>query len=191
MGSPFRPGFRSRRNSFPSVRKPINTSYVSTNGVNIISTATTVDNALLVTADSPDKTIITVPGTTAAQVENNSRIIKRGSFLRMSAYTDAIGALFTIWVYKNPRGTITAPTVGNDFNTGPLTEDNIQLRKNTIYYWRGLLSAEQIHRFRIPLFSRRNNFLLDLSTLRLFLANQSATDNINYMHYGRIRTIEG
>lgn len=180
-----------RRNAFPVARKPIRTIYVSTAGVNIISTASVVTNQMLITADSPDTSITTVPGVTVAQCENNSKIIKRGSFLRLSAWSDATGALLTVWVWKNPRGAITAPVTANQFSTNPLVEDNMQLRKNTIFYWRGVLSAQNVLRLRVPLWSRRNNFLQDLSTLNLLVANESGTDNINYTHYGRIHTIEG
>lgn len=187
----FRRPMRRQRSGFVIPRKPISTSYVSTAAVNIISTATSVDSAILQTDDSPDKSIVTAYGSTVSRVENNSRVVRRGSFLRLNAWCVDDPVLFTMWVYKNPRGSITAPATANDFNLNPLTEDYIQLRKNTIFYWRGLLNAQEVTRFRVPLWSKRNSFLLDNTTLRLYLANSDATNNVNYMLYGRIRTVEG
>lgn len=172
-------------------RKPITTSYLTSGTLNIISFGTTVNVGMLVASDSPDKSIITDFSSTIAQVENNSKIVRKGSILKISATSTVDSQLLVIWIYMNMKGNVVAPVTSDAFNTAPLTLANAQLRKYTIFYWKGLLSAQNPRSWRIPLFSRRNSTMYDLTSIRLNITNAGSAGNINYVAYGRFKSIEG
>lgn len=126
-----------------------------------------------------------------SQVENNTRIMK-GSFLKLNVLATTAPAIVGIWVYMNTKGMITAPVDSDDFNEGPTTEDNAQLREKTIFYGHFPLSTSEFRSIKIPLWSRRNNYLTDPSTtLVVVVHNKNTTPSIQFQGYGRIRTLEG
>lgn len=186
---------RRTRTVMRGPKKHITTSYAETGGVNTIGPGTSIDFAVLSASDSPTKTTITNLATagTSAVVENNSVILKKGSFFKLNLFAALSFTVIGIWIYRNKGGYITAPTNSFDFNQGPLTEDNAQLREATVYYTRIALTAEESRTLRIPLWSKRNRSMTDSTVLRMVIHNQNLTAlaNVNYSGYGRIRTIEG
>lgn len=179
----------SFRRGFHPVRKPVSTHYldVSTG----IALASTVDAnySVLLASDSPDKTIVTNLSSTVAQCENGSRILKKGSFLLLNFLSDGPG-IVNLWVYMNEKGTVVAPTDSDDFSQGPLTLANQQLREHTIFYKSLTLDTNAARQIRIPLGSRRNNYMGDTNILVLAVDNTTTTA-ISFNGYGRVRTVEG
>lgn len=182
---------RPRRTAFMRVRKPSRTSYIEVSSTIGLATGVAANYSLLLCSDSPDKGIITNMSSTIAQVENNTRILK-GSFINLQLLATTVPVIATVWVYMNYKGMVVAPTDGTDFNEGPQTLANAELRKNTIFYRRFPLSVNEWRNYRIPLFSRRNNFLADpTSVLAMEIHNTGAAGGLSILAYGRIKTLEG
>lgn len=181
---------RLRRQTFRAVRKPANTSYIETAGPITLAAGVTANYTLILASDSPNKALVADMAGVLAQCENNSRITK-GSFIDMSFFTGSAFAVVNVWAYLNPKGMITAPTTGYDFNQAPTTEDNAQLRKQTIFYKRFVLTFPESRHFRFRLGGKRNNYLTDGSNLVIVVQNAATASTLSFHAYGRIRTIEG
>lgn len=181
---------RPRRSNFMRVKKPATTSYISVLGTSLAA-STTANYSILLANDSPNKALVTDMASVVAHCENNSTILRRGSFLHLNFLGTTVPAIVTVWLYMNSKGLVTAPTDGNDFSSLPQTEDNAQLREKTIFYRQVPLSSSEFRGVRIPLGGRRNNHLVDGSILVLVIHNRTAAGAIQWSGYGRIRTIEG
>lgn len=182
---------RPRRSGFMRVRQPATTSYIETSGLATIATTTATSYLLLLASDGPNKALVT-DLSAVAQVENNSRILKRGSFMQFNLIANSAPAVVNLWVWLNKKGSITPPTNGYDFSLAPVTEDNAQLREQTVVYRRVSLSTTDFVTVRLPLGSRRNNYLTDpASALTLVVHNTSGASTISFTAYGRIKTLEG
>lgn len=182
---------RPSRRGFIGVRKPIHTSYIDVSTGIALAASVDANYSLLLASDSPNTSLVTDMASVVSQVENNSRIIKKGSFIQLNFLASDAPGTVGIWVYMNSKGTVVAPADIDDFNQGPNTLANSQLREYTIFYKQMSLDINSFRSLRIPLGSRRNNYLSDGSILVIVIDNMSATTAIQFSGYGRIRTIQG
>lgn len=180
-----------RRFGWRPVKKPIATSYIRSGTISLAA-STAANYSLLLSSDSPLKTAITDLSSGVAQCENNTRIIKKGSFIQLNMLAATAPLVVGIWIYMNSKGMVVAPTDSDDFSEDPTTLANAQLREKTIYYRQVSLSTTEYRSIRIPLGSKRNNFLPDpTSILVMVLHNKTATTAMSFHAYGRIHTVEG
>lgn len=186
-----RPSFR-RSSGFMRVKKPVRVSYIIRSTPVAIATETAVNYSMLLNSDSPDKSIVSNFTSTIAQVENGTKILKKGSFVTISMIAITSPVICAIWVYLNSKGQVIAPTDSTDFSEGPQTDANAELRAKTIYYRHIPLSTTEYRTVRIPLGSRRNNMMLDpTSILAIEMHCTGGSGSMEYLGYGRIRTLEG
>lgn len=183
MGRPFRRGF-------VSVKKPITTSYIDVSSYIGLAASVDANYSLLIASDSPNRALVTDMVSVIAQCENNTRI-KKGSFLTLHFLPTTTPSVVTIWVYMNPKAMVVAPVDGDDFSQLPTTLANSQLREYTIFYKQVALDVNHFRTVRIPLWSKRNNYLTDGSILQMTIDNQWPDTAISFGGYGRIRTSEG
>lgn len=182
---------RPRRSGFLRVKKPITTSYIDVSTAITLAAGVDANYSLLLASDSPNKALVTDLASVVSQCENNTRIIKKGSFISLNFLAQDAPGVVGIWVYMNVKGQVVAPVDSDDFNQGPTTLANAQLREYTIFYRQMPLDINSFRSIRIPLGSRRNNYMADGSILVLAIDNVYSTTGLQFSGYGRIRTIEG
>lgn len=183
---------RPRHTGWVRVKQPISTSYIDVSAGISLAAGLNANYSLLLSSDSPNKALVSDMAGIVSQCENNTRIIKKGSFLHLNFLATVAPAVVGIWVYLNKKGMVTAPVDTDDFSQGPTTEDNAQLREQTIFYKHFPLDINSFRSIRIPLGSRRNNWMTDpTTTLVIVIDNLSATAAIQWNGYGRIKLVEG
>lgn len=180
-----------RRGGFMRVTQPASTSYIETSGAITLAATTSANYSVLLCSDSPNKALITDLASGIAQVENNSKILKKGSFIQFNIVSNTTPGIVNIWVWLNTKGAITTPTNAFDFSTAPTTEDNIQLREKTIAFRQVSLSTTEFRTIRVPLGARRNNFLVDPASQLVVTVHNQTGNTISYTAFGRIKTLEG
>lgn len=184
-------GFGRKRSGFRVVKKGITTSYITSAPIAIAATVAP-NYSLLINSDSPVKSTISDLGANIAQCENNSRIQKKGSFIQLNMIASTVPVMVGIWVYLNSKGMVVAPVNSSDFNQAPTTLANAQLREYTIFYRQVPLSTSEYRTIRIPLGSRRLNYMADpASILVMVIHNKDTVGSLTFSSFGRIRTIEG